>query len=96
MREQGEKIPVPNKEVSLKFSSKKLRAGLDILFDKEIPHWLVGDRTVIVSSEHVVLFNRLKPKVGEVLSAGDLPPEEIGQLRREHFSFHDTKRRSRS
>jgi hypothetical protein len=78
-------------EVALKFSSKKkFGEALDVLFDRNIAHSLVGGRTVIVSSEHTTVFQSLKPDISEVLSAGDLPPEEIAQLRREHLSFHDT------
>jgi hypothetical protein len=81
-----------HQEVALKFSSKKkFREALGILFDRNIAHSLVGEpTTVIVSSEHTTVFKPLKPAVSEVLSAGDLPPEEIAQLRREHLSFHDT------
>jgi hypothetical protein len=77
-------------EVALKFSSKNIRAAAGILFDRDIPHWLVGDNTVILSSEHTTVFKPLKPTISEVLSAGDLPPEEIAKLRREHLTFHDT------
>jgi len=76
-------------EVALKFSSKKLNEGLTILFDRNIDHSLAGDRTVILSSEHATIFEHLKPKVSEVISAGDLPPEEIAELRRENLSSHD-------
>lgn len=78
-----------NQEVALKFSSRSLRQGLTLLFEHNIPHSLVGDKTVILSSEHTAVFKALKPTISEVLSAGDLPPEEIAQLRRENLSFHD-------
>jgi hypothetical protein len=79
-----------HQEVAMKFSPNKLRQGLTILFDRNIAHSLVGDNTVILSAEHAEIFKPLKPTIGEVLSAGDLPPEEIAQLRRAHLSFHDT------
>jgi hypothetical protein len=91
---EGEKSTQHQKhqELALKFSSKKkFREALGILFDRNIAHSLVGEpTTVIVSSEHTSAFQSLKPAVSEVLSAGDLPPEEIAKLRREHLSFHDT------
>jgi DNA-binding FadR family transcriptional regulator len=79
-----------HQEVALKFSKNKFREALNTLFERNIAHSLVGDNTVILSSEHTTVFKPLNPKVSEVLSAGDLPPEEIAQLRREHLSFHDT------
>ena len=90
-KQEGEASPQPPKyqEVALKFSSRTLREGLTILFDRNIPHWLVGDKTVVLSSEHTTLFKPLKPSISELLSAGDLPPEEIAMLRREHLSFQD-------
>ena len=90
IKEQEEPVSHTNKEVALKFSPNKLRQGLTILFERNIAHSLVGDNTVILSSEHSEVFKPLKPTISEVLSAGDLPPEEIAKLRREHLSFHDT------
>jgi hypothetical protein len=94
-KEGAESIQPPkHQEVALTFNSKKeFRKALGIVFDRNIAHSLVGEPTTfIVSSEHTAVFQSLKPDVGEVLSAGDLPPEEIAQLRREHLSFHDTDR----
>ncbi len=55
----------------------------------EMPHDLVGSYTMIVPPEAVPFFKRsgLKFEDTEVLSAGDLPPEEIAQLRREQGGY---------
>jgi hypothetical protein len=87
--ERGEAVSQIHHEVALKFRSKaKFREALTILFERNISHSLVGSSTVILSSEHTTVFQPLKPTVSKVLSASDLPPEEIAQLRREHLSFH--------
>jgi hypothetical protein len=88
-REKSTQHP-KHQEVALKFNPKSLREALNILFEHNIAHSLVGDNTVILSSEHTTVFKPLNPRVSKVLSAGDLPPEEIAQLRRQHLSFHDT------
>jgi len=77
-------------EVALEFNSEQdFSAALKIIFDYWIPHVLVGGRTIILSREKANLFNNLKFKQTDVLSATELPPEEIAELRRENLSFQD-------
>jgi hypothetical protein len=88
---ERESMSHPNREVALTFSSKtRFREALNLLFERNIAHSLVGGSTVILSSEHTTVFQPLNPTVSEVLSAADLPPEEMAQLRREYLGFHDT------
>ena len=74
--------------VALKFSSKQdFRKALEIIFEREISHVLVGSLTIIVPPARAYLFEHLSPKHVPVISAAKLPPKEVAKLRRENLSF---------
>lgn len=76
--------------VSIQFPTKDVfRQALHRLLTvyRGLPHDLVGSHTLIIPKEAVPCFHGLKFRIRKVLSAGDLPPEEIAQLRRENFFF---------
>lgn len=73
--------------VALKFADRdNFTNGLKLL-DKEkgIPFDMVGSKTLIVPDKAVPWFKGLKFKASEVLSVGDLLPEEIAALRAEYL-----------
>ncbi len=75
---------------ALKFNSKQVfRAALEIIFEREISHVLVGSSTIVVPPSRVYLFEHLKPTHVPIVSAAKLPPEEITKLRRENLSFNN-------
>lgn len=77
-------------EVALEFDSKRsFRNALEILFKEKISYVLVGNLTVILSEKNALFLEHLNPKQSFVLSAADLPPEEIAELRRENLGFND-------
>ena len=68
------------------------RAAIDLVWTealREMPHALPGGFTMIVPPEAVPFFAKsgLQFEDTEVLSAGDLPPEEISKLRKEQGFF---------
>jgi hypothetical protein len=80
---------IDERGVALKFSSKQvLREAFEIIFEREVPHVLVGDQTVIVPPSRVSLFDRLSSTRAPVTSAAKVTPAEIAKLRRENISFH--------
>jgi hypothetical protein len=76
--------------VAIQFAAKEeFRQALHRLLNvhRGLPHDLVGSCTLIIPKEAVACFSGLKFSTRKVLSAADLPPEEIAQLRRENFLF---------
>jgi hypothetical protein len=73
-------------------SQQDLEAAIDLLWSNELfdlPHDLAGGDTIIVPEEAVPYFKAkgLRFRNTRVLSAGDLPPEEINKLRREQGPY---------
>jgi orotate phosphoribosyltransferase len=75
--------------VALKFVDIENFSKAGEILDKEekgLPYDLVGDNTIIIPKEAIECFKGLKFAVTEVISAGDLPPEEIAALRATNLS----------
>ena len=74
--------------VALKFDSDEtFRKALEIIFERDISHVLVGNRTIIIPPSRSPLFQHLSHTRVPILSAAKLPPEEINKLRRANLSL---------
>jgi hypothetical protein len=76
--------------VAIQFRTEEdLDAAIDLLWDDSelqgLPHVHVGDWTMIIPAQAVDCFQRKARNfcIKSVVSAGDLPPEEINRIRRE-------------
>lgn len=85
------------KFVALSFESEEsLGKCLDILFQEEISFDLPGDMDVIIPVSTLDVVKRNLKDINmedfneiEVVSAADLPPQEIAELRRKNLGFSD-------
>jgi hypothetical protein len=71
---------------------QELHAAIELLWTeplRELPHALAGGDTIIVPAEAVRYFKEqgLRFRNTRVLSAGELPPEEINRLRQEQGPY---------
>lgn len=73
-------------------SDRGIDAAIDLLWSEElagVPHALAGGDTLIIPAEAVPFFKArgLKFRNTRVLSASELPAEDINRLRREQGPF---------
>lgn len=54
---------------------------------RELPYDLVGNHTIIVPAEAVPFFRGLEVTETDVLHAGDIPPQELSELRKEQGPY---------
>jgi hypothetical protein len=54
---------------------------------RDLPYDLVGNRTIIVPAEAVLFFRGLEVTETDVLNPGDVPPQELSDLRKEQGPY---------
>lgn len=54
---------------------------------RDLPFDLVGNRTIIVPAEAAPFFSGLDATETDLLHPGDLPPEELAELRKEQGPY---------
>jgi hypothetical protein len=54
---------------------------------RDLPYDLVGSRTIIIPAEAVPFFHGLEVTETDVLHPGDIPPQELADLRKEQGPY---------